>query len=108
MALPEGKGVQYKGFPGYGELFSNPTIGKEPLWILSYFSTKGYSQAVIFANSAQARITRKSNLNWENDLIRMACKEVWGIFLLNDWCGKAQPTGDSSIPGQVVLGCIKM
>lgn len=36
-----------------------------------------------------------------------AGKYMEGIFLISDWCRKAQPTGSGTTPVQMVLGCIK-
>lgn len=32
---------------------------------------------------------------------------LWGIFPMNDWCGRALTTVGDTIPGQLVLGCMR-
>ena len=50
----------------------------------------------------------RGNINWGTVSIRLACRQVYGgIFLMNDWCRKAQPTVGSATPGKVVLGSIR-
>lgn len=51
----------------------------------------------------QARVSGQRNLNWESVSIRQLVAESLGCFLFNDWCGRAQPTGDGGTPGQIML-----
>jgi hypothetical protein len=44
----------------------------------------------------------RRNFSWESAPIRLDCRQVCeGIFFINDWCGRAQPTG------QIVLSDIR-
>ena len=51
----------------------------------------------------QQETPEKGNLGWEKTSIRLFLGSLWGIFLTNDWCGRAQlPLGRTS-PQQLIL-----
>lgn len=54
--------------------------------------------------STHASHLRRGDSNWENAPIRLACRQTWGgVFLIGDWCGRAQTTVGSATLGWVVL-----
>lgn len=42
-----------------------------------------------------------------NISIRLACRLVWGIVLINDWHRRSKPLVGSATPGLLVLGAIR-
>jgi hypothetical protein len=55
------------------------------------------------------RYMGRGNLNWENAFIRLAHRQVYGVFfLINDWYGRVHPTVGGVAPEQVAMGCINM
>ena len=59
------------------------------------------------SNWYKLKLSEKKNLNLENASIQLPIANLWDIFLVRDWYGRAQPTVDTAIPGQLVLELYK-
>lgn len=61
-----------------------------------------------FVNLTKSWLTWKSESQLRNYLQETGLwARLWGIFLIDTWCGRPQLTVCCATPGQAVLGCIK-
>lgn len=65
-----------------------------------FFFERHNCAAWFLPNLIQARVIWRGNRNWENVSIRFVCrKSHCGIFLVNGWYGRAQPTAQMPLSG---------
>ena len=62
----------------------------------------------VCVNFTQSVVIWEEKTSLRTASIRLSCRQVWGIYLINDGCGRAQPTVGDATPGLLVLTCIQV